>query len=777
MRKENGFRLLPIAGALLVAFGHANAQTSDEVKALTTPSSSVSVGIGGVVSGDDSAKRFGMYSGMNKGDPYGLFDLNFVKRNDETGTWIILQGRDLGLETRELTFTHQRQGDWKYSLEFNEIVRHDPYIIHTGMTGVGTATPGINLIAQPAMPAAWATANSLRNGAPGVQGSDVELKIKRTAFGISAEKWISPEWQVEGSFRTEERKGARMFGRVGITSGDMKVSPTAGTSPTGLNSWAILLTPEPIDSRTNIFEGKVSFNRDKLALTGGYFGSFYNNDFGSMSPTVPDVLNRGALYHGSASSGGVSSQTIAQIASAAVALPPDNQAHQLYLSGVYSFTKDTRANFKVSYTHATQNESFASQGLTPAATAPASLGGEVNTLLAMLGVSSRVTKDFSLKANLRYEDRDDKTPINVYNTNLTAGSNLNNTTNWPSASQTRTSAKVEGTYRLPDGYSAVLGADWEQKKAPLPVGNTGLFNKQVFFREQLDEYGARIELRKALSETLNGAVSYEYKERRGSDGGWMTGGTVAATGFPLVWANPAVLNNVFPDMYMDRDRTKARISVDWSPLEQLDFQAVYEHTEDLYKRDSPTKVSGVATPVIAGARNITIDSVSLDGGYTITENWKVTAYITESEYRWNVNKVGIEEDTRNSSQTAGVAIKGKIGSRLDVGADLFTTRDQTTFTNQVVTAGVVGNIVGYAGQFGNTLPTIHTTVDRAKLFANYSLDKSSDVRLDAIYQHYHTDDWQWGYNGIPFLFSDNTTVSQPMTQNFGYVGARYIYKF
>ena len=63
------------------------------------------------------------------------------------------------------------------------------------------------------------------------------------------------------------------------------------------------------------------------------------------------------------------------------------------------------------------------------------------------------------------------------------------------------------------------------------------------------------------------------------------------------------------------------------------------------------------------------------------------------------------------------------------------------------------------------------------MFANYALDPRSDVRVDVIYQHFHTDDWQWGYNGVPFLYSDNTTVSQPMTQNAVFIGARYGLRF
>lgn len=772
MRNTTNFRLLPIAAALFAAFGYANAQGSGDLQELATPSSSVSIGLGAVNS-DQDAKRFGQYSGMNRGDLYGLFDLNFVRRDDATGTWLIVQGRDLGLETRELGFTHQKQGNWKYSVEYSEMVRHDPYIIHSGMTGVGTAAPTINLIAQPAMPAAWATANGLVNSAPGVAGSDLELKIKRTAIGISAEKWLNPELQLEGSFRTEHRSGARMFGRAGLNSNDMSQNILIGTGSAN-GRWAVLLTPEPLDSTTNIFEAKLSFNRDKLALTGGYYGSFFSNDFGSLTPSVPGTLNRGVLWNGA--NGGA--LPINGVASSAVALPPDNQAHQFFLSGTYGFTNATRMNFKVAYTHATQNESFTSQGLTPAAGAPGSLDGEVNTMLAQFGLSSRVTNDLTLKANLRYEDRDDKTPVNVYNTNGIAGSPLNNTTNWPSASQTRSSAKVEAIYRLPAGYTAVLGGDWERKKAPLPLANTALFNKQVFFREELDEYGLRGELRKALSETVNGSLGLEYKERRGGDGDWKTAATAGTPGLPLISADPAVLNNVFPDMYMDRDRTKLRASLDWAPTEQLDFQAVFEHAADRYKRAAPSIVAGVATPVVAGAHEIDVDSLSLDGSYTLSESWKFNAYWTASEYKWNVNKVGIAENTRNSSQTFGLGLKGKVTGRLDVGADLISTRDKTRFTNQVVTAGVLGNIAGFTpGVPGNLLPDIHYNTERVKLFAKYALNKSSDLRFDAIYQHFKTDDWQWGYNGVPFLFSDNTTVSQPMNQSAVFVGARYIYKF
>jgi MtrB/PioB family decaheme-associated outer membrane protein len=769
MRKNHDFRQLPLAAAMLAAFGCATAQNNAEVQALITPSSSVSAGLG-IVNDHQDAKRFGQYNGLNENGAYGLIDLDLIKRNDDTGTWLILKGRDLGLDTRELSITHQRQGDWKYAIEYNEMVRRDPYTIHTGMTGVGTASPTINLINKPAMPAAWAAANGLQAD-NGVAGSDLELKIKRTALGISAEKWLGQELQLEGNFRTEQRRGARLFGRAGLNSSDMSQNILIGTGNAN-GRWAILLTPEPIDSRTNIFEARANFNRDKLAISAGYYGSFFTNEFGSLTPSVPGTLNRGVLWNGASGS----ALTIAQNASSPVALAPDNQAHQLYVSGTYGFSSATRINFKASYTHATQNEDFSAMGLTPATGAPSSLGGVVNTLLAQGGLSYRATKDLTINANLRYEDRNDKTPVGIYNTSGVAGP-LNNSTNWPSASQTRTSAKLDGIYRLPQGYSLVAGGDWERKKTPLPIANTGLYNNQVLFRETLNEYGLRGELRKALSDTLNAAIGAEFKKRRGGDGDWQTAS--GGPGNQLVGSDPATANRVLPDMYMDRDRTKVRASTDWAPAKQLDLQVILEHAVDQYKRLAPTSAAGVAIPVVAGAREMYIDSLTLDSTYALSDNWRLSAYWTESRYRWNVNKVSIGEDTRDSSRTVGLGVKGKVTSRIDLGADLMATHDRLSFTNQIVTGGVLGDIAGWTGQTqqGNFLPTIHYRTDRLKLFANYAADKDSDIRLDVIYQHFKTDDWQWGYNGVPFVYSDNTTVSQPMKQNLFFVSTRYIYKF
>jgi MtrB/PioB family decaheme-associated outer membrane protein len=775
----------PLAAALLLAFGTVYAQQSEEVKALVSPdTSSITTGLG-ATSGANQARRFGQYNGLNK-DGALLLDFEIVKRDDATGTWTSIVGRDLGLETRELGVSVQKQGDWRYGIDYTEMVRNDPYIIHTGMSGLGSTTPTINLIALPPMPAAWATANGYA-ASNGVAGHDESLKLKRTAIGLSGDKWISPQLQLELAFRNEEKKGARMFGRVGMSSSDMRFNSSA----TGNGSWAMLLTPEPIDSTIRTIETKLNFSHDKLALTGGYYGSFYINNDTSLTPSVPGTLNRGALG-GTACANLTQGCSIQQIASSAVALPPDNQAHQLYFSGTYGYSDTLRTNFKLSYTHATQSEDYASAGLSPAATAPSNLGAAVDTTLLLLGVTARPIKDLSVNASLRYEDRVDRTPVAVYNLGPTsATSSLNQTTNWPSGSQTSTTAKVDGVYRLPAGYSLSGGLEWARKVTPLPLTNTAIFNGQVFFRDTLDETGVRLGLRKAMSETVNGALSYEFKQRRGADDGWRTGSTTSSG--PLVAVNPALVttNNVLADMYMDRDRTKVRASVDWDASESLSLQAAVEHGQDDYLR----AWTPVATQVIAvepGARTVTNDSVSLDASFKLTDVWRLSGYWTHSENRWNVNKVGIGDDTKNQTDTFGFGVKGKLSAAFNVGFDVLAANDVTKFNNFVAptvaglgaqgtgtNANINGNVVGANGTRvpgGNFLPDITYNTIKLNLYGVYDLDKKSSVKVNLAYQEFKADDWQWGYNGVPFVYSDNTTVSNP-NQTVTFLGVAYVHKF
>jgi len=353
MNKHQFFRRTALSAALLAAFGPGVA-AGDEVTEATKPDSGVDVGAGYV---NKDNQRFGQYNGLNKQGGYGLLDFYLQKREEETGTWTRFTGRNVGLDSRELHFDQERQGNWSYSIDYNQIPRLSPYTVNTSLQGIGT--------------------NSVTQGTTASPKSDVELKTERDITTLGGEKWLGSRFNVRLSFRNEDKDGTRLWG--GETGGNMA------------------FIPEPINFNTRQLEATLGFIGEKLQLSGGYYGSMFTNNNSSLTITPAPASNL------------ISPEP----------LVPGNQAHQAFLQGGYSFTNTTRGNFKVSYTRATQDEQFIFGNPTGTLlnnlTSP---NARVDTTIAQFGVSARPMPKLSLLANFRYEDRADKTPETPF---VTAG--------------------------------------------------------------------------------------------------------------------------------------------------------------------------------------------------------------------------------------------------------------------------------------------------------------------------------------------------------------------
>src|SRR5882762_325756 len=136
MRTRAALRTTGIAAAVLAVFANAQAQQVEPLapSGLNTEASSVSLGVG--VSANDG-RRFGEYNGITREGAYGLIDFNLVKREDETGTWTQLFGRNVALDNRQLRFEQSRQGDWGFYVDYARLPRYEPYSISTDVTGIG----------------------------------------------------------------------------------------------------------------------------------------------------------------------------------------------------------------------------------------------------------------------------------------------------------------------------------------------------------------------------------------------------------------------------------------------------------------------------------------------------------------------------------------------------------------------------------------------------------------------------------------------------------------
>ena len=806
-----------LAVAVVAAIAQARAQVTDEVQQLITPDSSISVGVGGVSGDEKDRAQFGTYNGMRKDRSYLLFDLDYITRDNATGTWITLQGRNLGLDNRELRGGVQKQGDWKVFGEYNEITRRSPFTVNTGMVNAGSTTPVIVPIAVPGT------------------GSDLDFKLQRKAASAGVEKWLSPGLKFEASVKNEDKTGTRLWGRgfdcgAGFgTPGDGFVcgsSTNARFNQASFLKNAILMIPEPINSTIRQFDVKLNFHDEKLNLSAAYYGSFYTNANGNISPIVPNSLYGGngtlvgSLYPAVGTNiiagGGTSLQNVLQ---SPMSLQPANQAHQFSLGGNYAFTQSTRATFKYSYTYATQNQDFASMGLS-GAPGTSNLGGRVDTLAAQLGLTSRPTRDLNLLANVSYARKEDKTPNALYNvlakavfpaTNPPSFTNLNQIGipgaiwNNNHVSNTKLNGKLEASYRLPDNYRATLGVDYKMVERLVPesrveeaLGGLGPL------REKNMETGYRFDIRRSMSETLNGSIGFSSSKRTGSD--WTNLSTLdptTATGNNAL--NTFLINTYcggrpcygqvtspenilalsattpFPMHMADVKRDKWKMSLDWTPFEKLSLQLMAEDGRD--KNVMPFD------PVAGGKgwRDSSVSFYGIDVSYALSETWKLTGYASQGDQTIHINhSTGYIADLQNRSEAVGLSLAGPATKLLQVGANLTYVNDINKYGAAAATGTAGTRLTGLTvtppsatnlAQAAVGLPDVVFRKSILSVYGQYTLNRKSDIRLDVAHQKAKYSDWVWGTESAPFTYADNTIVRQQVDQSVTFVGVTYIHRF
>lgn len=688
---------------------------SEEMAKLIRPNEGAySIGIGGMTQGAHDRALFGQYNGWQDAESPLLLDFAHLTRDELSGVWKRLDARNLGQDTRELGIMHSAQGDWTVAFEVGELVRHDPRSINS--------TPaGNNVSALSAIGA----------------GVDQNLTLKRTSYSLSGDKWLGPGVQIDASFKSEDKQGSRRAGVGGYCSNAIAGYYCPSTQG------ALLLLAEPIDSSTRQFDLNANFSGDQYSVTVGYYGSIYRNRIGSITPGLTgNLLDLGGTGF-DPTTGGTSS--LANLLNQRVASPPDNQSQQLYLRGSYALTPTIRSNFNLSRTHATQNESFSGMGLSAPAGTPNSLDGEVNTTFAQFGLSARPMPKLSMRADWRYEDKKDETPIAAYNAV---------STNTPNSLE-KANGKAEASYQLPDNYRVTVGVDYAWIKREKPVTTTLIpAASMTTLREWTREIGYNAELRHAISGQFQAAIGFAHSKRDGSH--WLSLASGADRYQEVRDADVVSATGVAPSTSLDRERDKLRLMADWMPFDELSLQFIVEDGKDDF--------SG---PTGSGLHSTDMRNVAIDATYTLSESWKLSGYVNSGDQGLNVShQAGYTAQLENSSTHVGVRTQGTLSNEWSVGGDLSYLKDRNRYT---LTSG--------NADAADSLPDVKFTVVALKLFGTYTLDKASDVRIDVAHQRIRLDEWTWSAAGVPYVYSDNSTVNVDSSQNVTYLGARYVYKF
>lgn len=687
-RKESSQSAIILVMFLLIATPTWSSENENDLfKQLSKPKSTLSFGAGYLW--NDNA-RFGQYNGLRHEGPYGIVNVDILKRNDNSGTWLKLLGRNLGFENRDVRLEHSKQGQWGYSIDYSQTPRYEPFTVNTAITGIGTTDPHLP--------------TSLTSGDP------AQLKTERQSIGFGYNKFMPSNLEFQMYFRNEEKDGARLFGR-----GNRLGAP----GPAAVGGFEFI--PEPINSTIRQFGASLDYIGKQLQLSGGYYGTMYDNKNPMLN--VMGGSNVGGIY--------------APNVFTPIALAPDNQSHQAFLSGGYSFAPTTRGTFKVAYTSATQTDRF-SPTLFPAPGIGSHLGGRIDTALLQTGLTSRPLAKLSINTHFRFEDRDDKTPLLLYNpmaTLLDLNDNRWNGLNNPRSFQTITS-KFEANYSLPKDFRLIGSIDYDHRDRSGLATNTG-------HRNRTDEISYRAELRRSLSDTITGTISYIHSDRSGSS--FLTNTT--ASGEPF-------FNLIAPFNLADRTRDKVRFMANWEPIESLSLQVSIDESRDNF---------GHRTDSNLGLNKGSARNYSLDATYTFSEAWQATAWFSRNEThidqlsRNPITYSGFREvwgvNLQDLSTSFGLDINGKLTEKIETGANLLYSDFTNKFKQQVILDPQI-----------NTVPNISTQYGNLRLYAKYDVRKNLGLRLDYILDHFKTNEWTWNWR-----YTDGTRLTQDTNQLVSFV--------
>lgn len=425
----------------------------------TRPGSLLSIGVGNLTG---QRQRLGTFDGQSQGSGRLLLETRIRKREEATGTWLTLQGRNLGLEdNRDIQLGYEKQGAWGLRLAYTQILRNAPYEVNSRNEGLGTT---LQVVPK-------------TSSTPG-DGTTHPIGTERERLTLNLFNVLNDRLKLNLGFRNETKEGTRHWGR-------------------GTNEFLL----EPVRWQMRQFEPTLSYVTQDLQLLGGYSGSWFHNDH-RLVDTVS--ANDGSHIY--------------------MSLPLDNEAHQFFVSGGYNVTEETRGTFKLAYTRALQNERIPTvdiAGLSRSGV-PTHLQGRVDTTLALLGLSARPLPKLSMTAKLRYYDEKDRTPAWLIADRTSSATVPGQVHTTPLSIQTL-SGQVEGTYRLP--YQTTLTGAVEQKnqERQIPFGSDlfpvdGLDDERyVPWRTELDETTYRLRLRRPLSTTLDGSLQATRSIRTGSN--------------------------------------------------------------------------------------------------------------------------------------------------------------------------------------------------------------------------------------------------------------------
>jgi MtrB/PioB family decaheme-associated outer membrane protein len=615
-------------------------------------SGTVEAGLGYV--SKDSFK-FGEYTGLNQQGGFFVGNASVRFRGEDAAYWNI-DASDLGLDSRSLNAEGGRQGTYKVYFKYKELPHFISDSVQTPFLGVGSDSL--------TLPSGWVQAAST-TGMTALPGSlhRADLDTKRQRVSVGAALIPAPEWQYGINVRHETKEGMQRI---------------AGTF---LFSTAQLV--EPVDYVTDQVEVFASYTGTKWQSRFSYYGSLFRDGNSSLTWQNPYTPVSGA-------------------SAGQLALPPDNQFHQVLASVGYQFSERTRATADLAFGRMTQDENFLAPTLNTTLAVPAlprnSLDGKVNTVNANLKLSSAVTDKLRLNAAYIYNDRDNKTPPADFP--------------WVSTDRTVNAARTYLPYSFTQ-ETLKLSADYRiLKSIRTSVGFDNDSHKRTFQESE-----------KTRENTFWGKVSAQARDNVDVSLK-LTHGERDHSGYAPVSGITVTENPLLMKYYMaNRTRNGAGLRVDVAAGEAVNFGFGADVARDQY------------TDSAIGLTESKDFSLNGDASVLLTKKTSLHFFLNHEEIHSQQagsqafstpDWTGENDDTID---VAGFGVKRVVlTKKLDVGADYTLTQ-----THGAVTVD--------AGTPSAPFPDLQSRLDTLKFYATYHLKDNISLQGAYWYERYHSENW------------------------------------
>jgi len=702
-----GFTVLALLALPVTAWAQDKDKKADDGKkkqATEEPAVQKEITIGAWYLDDDSF-RYGKYSGLTDKGAYALFDFKLEKRpdpkSDDTTRWRV-QGWRLGLDSRRVEFDYHQQGKQRFKVDYREIPNHR---FDDGLTPFREQAAGVwNL------PAGWELdPNKTTTGSfLTLQENLVDLSVdtKRRRLDLAYDRKLSSAWNLEIDFRHETRKGERTLGSIfGFSF----------ANPRGV------ILPAPVDQTTDILEAMLNYGSSRLQFGFGIYASFFSNDKETLTFQNP----YGHLTSWAESVAFPDSQ-------GRIALEPDNSYIQFKAYGGMNFNSTTRLATAFSYGQMEQDDALLPYSINPELVVHtplprASADAKIDTLMFNARLTSQFARRLGLAVTYHYDDRDNKTPREVY---PFIGGDSQDQRDFEDGrinrpySYTRQKADAILTYRFAKSARFNAGVEYLDYKrdfqevddsdelawlAGVSFRGWSMASLKFDFRTSSRDVSEYIGNAPLVNSFLPGAIGEDE------------------------WQNHPLLRKYF---LTDRDRDEYRVRADFFPSAQLNLGFAGSYLKDDYDAG------------FFGLNEAKIKSWTVDAGWYPQKHIALTGFYTFEEYDasqssrsiQNTNSPGSPRnnwfaDTEDSVDTYNIAL-----TFTEVGADRGWKGVEFgmdyTYSNTESVIDVVS-----VSEDTAPLPDLQSKMQTFSIWGSIAVGDSSSIRLTAESAKLKSKDW------------------------------------